>query len=59
MIGSPAEVLQDVSEQVHLLVIGSRRWGVVARVLLDSVGEALLHGAGCSVLGGRRLPEHA
>ena len=34
------------------LVIGSRRWGVVARVLLaDSVGEALLHGAGCSVLG--------
>jgi len=50
VFGSPAEILHQVSETTDLLVIGSRRWGVVARVLLGSTGEALLHGARCPVL---------
>jgi nucleotide-binding universal stress UspA family protein len=48
--GRPADALLALSEQVDLLVIGSRRWGPVARVLLGSTGEALLHDASCSVL---------
>jgi nucleotide-binding universal stress UspA family protein len=48
--GRPADALLELSEQVDLLVIGSRRWGPVARVLLGSTGEALLHGAACPVL---------
>jgi nucleotide-binding universal stress UspA family protein len=31
-------------------VVGSRRWGPVARLLLGSTGEALLHDARCSAL---------
>jgi nucleotide-binding universal stress UspA family protein len=50
VLGSPAETLQQIAESVDLLVIGSRRWGTVARVLLGSTGEALLHGARCPVL---------
>jgi len=50
VFGSPAEILRQVAETTDLLVIGSRRWGVVARVLLGSTGEALLHGARCPVL---------
>lgn len=51
VFGSPAEVLEQASETADLLVIGSRRWGVFARVLLGGTGEALLHGvARCPVL---------
>ncbi len=57
VFGSPAEVLREVSEDADLLVIGSRRWGIVARVLLGSVGEALLHSARCPVLVAARPPE--
>ena len=35
---------------VDLIVIGSRRWGPVARLLLGSTGEALLHEATCPIL---------
>jgi nucleotide-binding universal stress UspA family protein len=55
--GRPADPLLELSEQVDLLVIGSRRWGGVARVLLGSTGEALMHDASCSVLAVPR-PEH-
>jgi nucleotide-binding universal stress UspA family protein len=48
--GRPADALLALSQQVDLLVIGSRRWGPVARVLLGSTGEALLHDANSSVL---------
>lgn len=48
--GTPAEELRKVSEQVDLLVIGSRRSGPVARVLLGSTGEALADGCRCPML---------
>ena len=48
--GRPADALSELGEQVDLLVIGSRRWGAAARLLLGSTGEALLHDAGCPVL---------
>jgi nucleotide-binding universal stress UspA family protein len=48
--GRPADALLELSEQVDLLVIGSRRWGPMTRLLLGSTGEALLHDASCPVL---------
>jgi len=48
--GRPADALLALSEKVDLLVIGSRRWGPVQRVLLGSTGEALMHGAACPVI---------
>jgi nucleotide-binding universal stress UspA family protein len=48
--GRPADALLELSTEVDLLVIGSRRWGPVARVLLGTTGEALLHDAVCPVL---------
>jgi nucleotide-binding universal stress UspA family protein len=46
----PADVLMELSGHVDLLVIGSRRWGTVARVLLGTTGEALMHDAACPIL---------
>jgi nucleotide-binding universal stress UspA family protein len=48
--GRPADALLALAGDVDLLVIGSRRWGPVERVLLGSTGEALLHDASCPVL---------
>jgi nucleotide-binding universal stress UspA family protein len=48
--GSPVEALIEVSDIVDLFVIGSRRWGTAARVLLGSTGEALMHSARCPIL---------
>jgi nucleotide-binding universal stress UspA family protein len=48
--GRPAEALLALSREVDLLVIGSRRWGPMARVLLGGTGETLLHGAHCPML---------
>lgn len=48
--GRPADALLKLAENVDLLVIGSRRWGAMARLVLGSTGEALMHGASCSVL---------
>jgi nucleotide-binding universal stress UspA family protein len=50
MQGRPATVLLELSEEVDLLVIGSRRWGAVARLVLGSTGEALVHDASCPLL---------
>jgi nucleotide-binding universal stress UspA family protein len=48
--GRPTDALMELCEQVDLLVIGSRRWGGTARVLLGSTGEALMHDASAAVL---------
>jgi nucleotide-binding universal stress UspA family protein len=48
--GRPAKSLLALSADVDLLVVGSRRWGPVARLLLGSTGEALLHDAHCPTL---------
>jgi len=48
--GRPADRLLALSDTVDLLVIGSRRWGPRARLLLGSTGEALMHDAACAVL---------
>jgi nucleotide-binding universal stress UspA family protein len=49
-LGTPAEKLIELSEHVDLLVIGSRRWGATARVLLGTTGEALMHDAACPIV---------
>jgi nucleotide-binding universal stress UspA family protein len=48
--GRPADRLLEVSADVDLMIVGSRRWGAVHRVLLGTTGEALLHDASCAVL---------
>lgn len=48
--GAPAEVLRELSADLDLLAIGSRRWGTAARLLLGGTGEALVHGTRCSLL---------
>jgi nucleotide-binding universal stress UspA family protein len=50
VIGDPARKLHDLSTSVDLLVLGSRRWGVRARLLAGSVGEHLVVDCGCSLL---------
>lgn len=48
--GRPADAMLALSQRVDLVIIGSRRWGPMARVLLGSTGEALLHDAACPVM---------
>lgn len=48
--GRPADALLKLSETVDLLVIGSRHWGPVARLVLGSTGEALAHDSACPLL---------
>ncbi len=48
--GRPADALLELSHEVDLIVVGSRRWGATARVLLGSTGEALMHDAECAVV---------
>lgn len=48
--GRPADLLVKLSVGMDLLVIGSRHWGPVARVLFGSTGEALAHNAACPLL---------
>jgi nucleotide-binding universal stress UspA family protein len=48
--GSPPEMLIALSEEVDLLVIGSRRWGPAAHVLLGRTSEDLMHNARCSLM---------
>lgn len=47
---TPAASLIDLSLTSDLLVIGSRKWGPMARLLLGGTGEALVRGAYCSLL---------
>ena len=48
--GLPAEELARASASLDLLVVGSRRWGPVRRVLLGSTSDRLVHEASCPVL---------
>jgi nucleotide-binding universal stress UspA family protein len=57
--GRPADALLALSEEVDLLVVGSRRWGPTARLLLGSTGEALMHDAACPVVAVPRPAEEA
>jgi len=54
---TPADSLIDLSVTSDLLVIGSRRWGPMARLVLGGTGEALVRGAYCSLLIVPRPPE--
>jgi nucleotide-binding universal stress UspA family protein len=48
--GVPNEELEKLSRDVDLLVVGSRNWGAVKRVVLGSTGDRLAHHAACPVL---------
>ncbi len=48
--GPPADSLIALCGEIDLLLIGSGRWGTVARVLRDSTGEALMRNANCPVM---------
>jgi len=47
--GRAAHVLLDRAQGARLVVVGSRGHGEVAGLLLDSVSNALVHGAACPV----------
>jgi nucleotide-binding universal stress UspA family protein len=49
--GTPASALHDIAaeDSSRLIVIGSAHRGPIGRTLAGSVGESLLHGAGCAV----------
>lgn len=49
-VGEPAEVLAKQTSELGLLVIGSRGYGPLRRVLLGSVSHALLERAACPVI---------
>jgi nucleotide-binding universal stress UspA family protein len=49
-VGDPGYEMRAFSEAVDLLVVGSRRWGPVARIVTGGVGETLVTDASCSVL---------
>ena len=57
LTGHPANTLLELSTDVDLMIVGSRRWGFVARVVLGSTGEALVHDAACPLLIVPRLAE--
>ena len=48
--GPPADSLIELCGEIDLLLIGSGRWGTVARVVRDSTGEALMRNANCPVM---------
>lgn len=48
--GRSAPELCELSAELDLLVIGSRRWGSMARLLLGGTGEGLVHGSRCPLL---------
>jgi nucleotide-binding universal stress UspA family protein len=50
VIGDPGHAIRELSESVDLIVVGSRRWGPVARLITGGVGETVVACAGCSVL---------
>jgi len=48
--GMPVDELVDRSDRVDLLVLGSRAWGPVRRIMLGSVSASLTREAHCPVL---------
>lgn len=49
-VGDPGLQMRDLSKRVDLVVVGSRRWGPVARLVSGSVGETLVSEAHCSIM---------
>ncbi|MGZ4274697.1 MAG: universal stress protein [Solirubrobacteraceae bacterium] len=49
-VGDPGAELRRFTESVDLMVVGSRRWGRLARMVVGGVGETLVADAGCPVL---------
>jgi nucleotide-binding universal stress UspA family protein len=49
-VGGPATILTDQARELDLLVLGSRGYGPVRRVLIGSVSSELVRGAPCPVL---------
>ena len=50
VVGHPAHVLTELGESTDLLVVGSRRWGPLARLALGSTSEAVVRHATGPVL---------
>lgn len=59
-IGDPAAELVELSSECDLLVLGSRRWGPVRRLMLGSTSERVIRHAQCPtlVLPRRAATEH-
>lgn len=49
-VGDPGYEVRAFSETVDLVVVGSRRWGPVARLVTGGVGETLVKDASSSIL---------
>ena len=49
MAGTAREALEEISEEIALLVVGTRGLGAVMGALLGSVSRGILHDAGCPV----------
>ncbi|MDQ2894594.1 MAG: universal stress protein [Actinomycetota bacterium] len=49
-VGEPGRELRALSESVDVIVVGSRRWGLFARLVTGSVGETLVRDAACSLV---------
>lgn len=49
-VGDPGYEMRAFSSEVDLIVVGSRRWGPLARLVTGGVGETLVAGAACSIL---------
>jgi nucleotide-binding universal stress UspA family protein len=49
-IGAPGEILERLSAETDLVVVGARGLGAFKRALLGSVSERLVRHAGCTVL---------
>jgi nucleotide-binding universal stress UspA family protein len=50
VLGDPGRELRSLSDDVDLIVVGSRRWGPIARIVTGGVGETLVADAGCPVM---------
>jgi nucleotide-binding universal stress UspA family protein len=48
--GEPAEVLERISAELDILVLGSRSYGPLRAVLLGGVSSALVHRAACPLM---------
>ena len=57
-VGSPVDELVELSGEVDLLVVGSRGFGPVKRLLLGSTSDQLVREAACPVIAVPR-PDHA
>jgi nucleotide-binding universal stress UspA family protein len=49
-VGDPVEQLAAAAADADLLVVGSRRWGILERIALGSTSETLSAGAPCSLV---------